>query len=132
MMPAVHTWGLDEKALVLQWYLYKDNHAIKDITSLMTLNESSKKDSSIAATVDTEHENGPVKVKETCADVSVNKRKTYTIEELKNPIDGVDWAKREDFLSDEDFKTHLGVSREEFHSMASWKRQNAKKKAGIF
>lgn len=63
----------------------------------------------------------------------VNPNKTYyTLEELKTPIEGVDWAQRENFLSDDDIQTHFGLNRNELLKLPKWKKQAAKKKLGIF
>ncbi|XP_069174423.1 villin-1 isoform X2 [Procambarus clarkii] len=44
----------------------------------------------------------------------------------------VDPVHKEDFLSDSDFKSVFGVERDHFSSMPQWKRNNLKKKAGLF
>eukprot|EP00163_Fabomonas_tropica_P012650 TRINITY_DN23990_c0_g1_i1.p1 TRINITY_DN23990_c0_g1~~TRINITY_DN23990_c0_g1_i1.p1 ORF type:complete len:848 (+),score=337.64 TRINITY_DN23990_c0_g1_i1:44-2545(+) len=46
--------------------------------------------------------------------------------------EGVDPAKKEAFLKDDEFEGALGMTREAFAGLALWKQQNAKKKAGIF
>lgn len=56
----------------------------------------------------------------------------YTLEELKTPIDGVDWAYRENALSNDDFQKYFEVSRSELKALPKWKRQAAKKKIGLF
>jgi Guanylate kinase len=56
----------------------------------------------------------------------------YTLQELKVPIDGVDWACREDYLSDDDIVKYFEMTREELKALPKWKRQAAKKKLGIF
>lgn len=56
----------------------------------------------------------------------------YTLQELKVPIDGVDWASREDYLSDEDIVKYFGMTRAELKALPKWKRQAAKKSLGIF
>lgn len=56
----------------------------------------------------------------------------YTLEELKTPIDGVDWACRENALSDDDFQKYFEVSRGELKALPKWKRQAAKKTIGLF
>lgn len=60
--------------------------------------------------------------------------KRYTIEQLKNNdgLDNVDPANKEQYLSDEDFKTHLGMDRDTWAKAPAWKRSAAKKKLGIF
>ena len=59
-------------------------------------------------------------------------KKTYALEELKTPLDGVEWSTREAYLSEEDFQKHFGMTLEEFNVMALWKKTAAKKKNGIF
>ena len=39
---------------------------------------------------------------------------------------------RQDFLSDEDFEATLSMSRDAFSALPKWKREKAKKAAGIF
>eukprot|EP01083_Nonionella_stella_P155293 501526_1 len=56
----------------------------------------------------------------------------YTLEELLSPIDDVDWAKREHYLSDDDIQKHFGMSRNELIALPKWKRVSAKKDLGIF
>jgi hypothetical protein len=60
------------------------------------------------------------------------KTKFYSLQELKIPIVGVDWASREDYLSDEDIAKYFGMTRNELKALPKWKRQAAKKKLGIF
>lgn len=59
-------------------------------------------------------------------------RTCYTLEELKKPIEGVDWSKREMFLSDEDFHSLFRMTRRDYISLPTWKQKQAKKDAGIF
>ena len=56
----------------------------------------------------------------------------YTVEELKTPIDGVDWSCRENYLTDDDIQKYFAVSRSELKALSNWKKQAAKKKIGIF
>ncbi|GMH43531.1 hypothetical protein BSKO_11453 [Bryopsis sp. KO-2023] len=55
-------------------------------------------------------------------------------EELKElrSEDGIDPARKEQYLSDEDFATIFKISRDEFSSMPAWKQTRAKKDAGLF
>ena len=48
------------------------------------------------------------------------------------PIDDVDWAKREHYLSDDDIQKHFGMSRNDLIALPKWKRVSAKKNLGIF
>ncbi|XP_068161262.1 supervillin [Antennarius striatus] len=61
-------------------------------------------------------------------------KQQYTIEELtkKPPPEGVDPLRLEDYLSEEDFKTLLEMSRVEFNALPNWKQKNLKKNKGLF
>uniref|UniRef100_A0A671MUC0 Advillin-like n=1 Tax=Sinocyclocheilus anshuiensis TaxID=1608454 RepID=A0A671MUC0_9TELE len=61
----------------------------------------------------------------------------YAPEMLINKLSGelpenVDPAHKERHLSDEDFQTVLGISREEFDSLPQWKQTTIKKEKGLF
>ena len=58
--------------------------------------------------------------------------KYYTIEELRYPIDGVNWSDRENYLSDSDIQKLFNMSRSELKALPLWKRNAAKKKLHIF
>ena len=45
---------------------------------------------------------------------------------------GVDPARKEQYLSTEAFEAEFGMPRAEFDKLPQWKRNAAKKKAGIF
>lgn len=58
---------------------------------------------------------------------------TFALAELqKGTPAGVDPARKEEFLSDEDFQGVFGKSKEEFAGMPTWKKRSAKQKAGLF
>ncbi|KAK7881677.1 hypothetical protein WMY93_030086 [Mugilogobius chulae] len=59
---------------------------------------------------------------------------TYPLSELlSRPLpEGVDPLRLELYLSDQDFQTALDMSREEFHTLPSWKQVNLKKDKGLF
>jgi len=58
---------------------------------------------------------------------------TYTLEQLKGKeIAGVDPKHKEIYLHDAEFQTVFGCSKAEFAGQPAWKRDQAKKKAGIF
>ncbi|XP_066975023.1 villin-1-like isoform X2 [Macrobrachium rosenbergii] len=64
-------------------------------------------------------------------------RRTYPVSVLreKDPEklpQEVDPTRKEEYLSDPDFKTVFGVDREDYDSIPQWKRNNLKKKAGLF
>jgi len=66
--------------------------------------------------------------------LSALSRSTYTWEELqKRPLpDGVDPSRLEKYLGDEDFKAHLGLTREEFVAAPRWKQLEIRKEKGLF
>uniref|UniRef100_A0A8C9XTC0 Supervillin d n=1 Tax=Sander lucioperca TaxID=283035 RepID=A0A8C9XTC0_SANLU len=70
-------------------------------------------------------------VKEALSQLS---KQQYSIEELTSkPLpEGVDPLRLEDYLSDQDFKTLLEMSRVEFNALPNWKQKNLKKSKGLF
>ncbi|XP_071823149.1 uncharacterized protein [Apostichopus japonicus] len=60
------------------------------------------------------------------------KRTRYTLAELQEKPEGIDPLKLETYLSDEEFKKVLTVTREEFQKLQSWKKTELKKNAGLF
>jgi len=61
-------------------------------------------------------------------------RSTYSWEELqRRPLpDGVDPAKLEKYLSDQDFQKYLGLTRGEFIASPRWKQLEIRKEKGLF
>lgn len=60
--------------------------------------------------------------------------RTYTFAELtgSNRPKGLDSTKLETYLSDEEFKTHFGVQKEDYAMMPRWKREKIKKDLGLY
>jgi len=58
----------------------------------------------------------------------------YPLEELKEPPypSDVDPANREDYLSESEFSSLFGLPRSDYKIMPKWKKQNLKKKHGLF
>uniref|UniRef100_A0A8C9XT02 Supervillin d n=1 Tax=Sander lucioperca TaxID=283035 RepID=A0A8C9XT02_SANLU len=85
-------------------------------------------DTSIASKVS---KNKVMLVKEALSQLS---KQQYSIEELTSkPLpEGVDPLRLEDYLSDQDFKTLLEMSRVEFNALPNWKQKNLKKSKGLF
>lgn len=69
---------------------------------------------------------------QTMPDDSVSDRPSFSLAELMIPQDGVDWAKREDYLHEDEFCRHFGMDKNSFSMLPKWKQQAAKKKLGIF
>ncbi|XP_077406398.1 supervillin [Vanacampus margaritifer] len=89
-----------------------------------------KKDPSIASKSEGS-KNKVALVKEVLSKLS---KLQYSIEELTgSPLpDGVDPLRLEDYLSDQDFKKLLEMSRVEFNALPNWKQKNLKKSKGLF
>uniref|UniRef100_A0A8C9XVC3 Supervillin d n=1 Tax=Sander lucioperca TaxID=283035 RepID=A0A8C9XVC3_SANLU len=87
-------------------------------------------DTSIASKTESS-KNKVMLVKEALSQLS---KQQYSIEELTSkPLpEGVDPLRLEDYLSDQDFKTLLEMSRVEFNALPNWKQKNLKKSKGLF
>ncbi|XP_028285966.1 supervillin-like [Parambassis ranga] len=86
------------------------------------------------ASVTTKAESSKTKVVLVQEALSKLSKEQYSIEELtrKPPPEGVDPLRLEDYLSDQDFKTLLEMSRVEFNALPNWKQKNLKKSKGLF
>ena len=57
----------------------------------------------------------------------------YSLEELTSGVPpGVAPHEKEKYLSDDEFCSAFGMKRSDFDALPKWKRQNAKKKVGLF
>ncbi|XP_022766662.1 villin-2-like isoform X1 [Durio zibethinus] len=61
---------------------------------------------------------------------------TFSYEQLKaksdNPVTGIDFKRREAYLSDEEFQTIFEMEKEAFYKLPKWKQDMLKKKADLF
>ncbi|CAI9787539.1 unnamed protein product [Fraxinus pennsylvanica] len=61
---------------------------------------------------------------------------TFTYDQLKaksdNPVTGIDFKRREAYLSDKDFLTIMGMVKDEFYKLPKWKQDIHKKKVDLF
>ncbi|XP_054809199.1 villin-2-like isoform X3 [Prosopis cineraria] len=68
--------------------------------------------------------------------VSPSSRVTYSYDQLKTlsdtPVSGIDFKRREAYLSDDDFLSVFGMTKEAFYQMPKWKQDMQKKKMGLF
>lgn len=66
----------------------------------------------------------------------VNSQSTFTYDQLKahsdDPVTGIDFQRREAYLSDEEFEAVLGMSKEAFYKLPKWKQDMTKKKVDLF
>ncbi|CAI9779484.1 unnamed protein product [Fraxinus pennsylvanica] len=61
---------------------------------------------------------------------------TFHYEQLKaksnNPVTGIDFKRREAYLSDEEFQAIFGMTKEAFYKLPKWKQDMQKKKVDLF
>ncbi|GAV87443.1 LOW QUALITY PROTEIN: Gelsolin domain-containing protein/VHP domain-containing protein, partial [Cephalotus follicularis] len=61
---------------------------------------------------------------------------TFSYDQLKakseNPVTGIDFKRREAYLSDEDFQTVFGMTKEAFYKLPKWKQDMQKRKVDLF
>ncbi|KAK5842864.1 villin-2-like [Gossypium arboreum] len=61
---------------------------------------------------------------------------TFSYEQLKakseNPVTGIDFKRREAYLSDEEFQAVFGMEKEAFYKLPKWKQDMLKKKVDLF
>lgn len=61
---------------------------------------------------------------------------TFSYDQLKakseNPVTGIDFKRREAYLSDEEFQTVLGMTKDAFYKLPKWKQDMTKKKVDLF
>ncbi|KAF3326165.1 villin-3-like protein [Carex littledalei] len=61
---------------------------------------------------------------------------TFSYDRLKskstNPVRGIDYKRRETYLSDEEFKTVFGLTKEMFYQQPKWKQDMQKRKLDLF
>ncbi|KAH7557224.1 hypothetical protein JRO89_XS11G0077900 [Xanthoceras sorbifolium] len=61
---------------------------------------------------------------------------TFRYDQLKakseNPVTGIDFKRREAYLSDEEFQTIFGITKEAFYKLPKWKQDMQKKKFDLF
>ncbi|GER25867.1 villin 2 [Striga asiatica] len=67
---------------------------------------------------------------------SEDTQSTFSYEQLKskseNPVTGIDFKRREAYLSDEEFKSVLGMAKEAFYKLPKWKQDMLKRKVDLF
>ncbi|KAL8493979.1 hypothetical protein ACS0TY_024960 [Phlomoides rotata] len=61
---------------------------------------------------------------------------TFSYDQLKaksdNPVTGIDFKRREAYLSDEEFKSVLNMTKEAFYKLPKWKQDMLKRKVDLF
>ncbi|KAM4091916.1 hypothetical protein ACJW30_09G172500 [Castanea mollissima] len=62
--------------------------------------------------------------------------RTFSYDQLKaksdNPVTGIDFKRREAYLSDEEFTSVFGITKEAFNKLPRWKQDMQKKKVDLF
>ena len=58
----------------------------------------------------------------------------YSYAQLVGPNlpEGVDSTQKEQYLHEDEFKARFGITRAEFNALPGWKKNNARKKAGLY
>lgn len=68
--------------------------------------------------------------------VSETSQRTFGYEQLKvhsdNPVTGIDFKRREAYLSDDEFQTVFGITKQAFYKLPKWKQDLQKKKFDLF
>jgi hypothetical protein len=54
------------------------------------------------------------------------------ISKSTNPVRGIDYKRRETYLSDSEFQTVFGITKEEFYQQPGWKQELQKRKHDLF
>ncbi|CAH0479702.1 unnamed protein product [Peronospora belbahrii] len=57
---------------------------------------------------------------------------TFSYEQLKAGVEGIDITSKENYLTDAEFQTVMEMSRDEFAKLPKWKKQAKKKAVGLF
>ncbi|ETL43532.1 hypothetical protein F441_06171 [Phytophthora nicotianae CJ01A1] len=57
---------------------------------------------------------------------------TFSYEELKAGVEGIDIARKESYLTDAEFQTVMEMSKDEFEKLPKWKQQAKKKEVNLF
>ncbi|KAL2225959.1 UNVERIFIED_CONTAM: Villin-3 [Sesamum indicum] len=67
---------------------------------------------------------------------SESNQTTFSYEQLRaksdNPVKGIDFKRREAYLSDEEFKSVLGMAKDSFYKLPKWKQDMYKRKVDLF
>ncbi|XP_048320848.2 villin-3 isoform X1 [Ziziphus jujuba] len=67
---------------------------------------------------------------------SESSQSTFSYDQLKaksdNPVTGIDFKRREAYLSEEEFQTVFGTTKEAFYKLPKWKQELQKKKFDLF
>ncbi|KAK9065757.1 hypothetical protein SSX86_015158 [Deinandra increscens subsp. villosa] len=75
-------------------------------------------------------------VKETDEDEKGDTQSTYTYDQLKSkstdPVTGIDFKKRETYLSPEEFEEIFKMTKEKFYGLPRWRQDQIKKKVDLF
>lgn len=57
---------------------------------------------------------------------------TFSYEQLKTGVEGIDITRKETYLSDAEFQTVMGLSKAEFENLPKWKQQAKKREVELF
>ncbi|GFY80564.1 villin 3 [Actinidia rufa] len=81
-------------------------------------------------------DSGPKQYVEQDENGSETSQSTFRYERLKahsdNPVTGIDFKRREAYLSEEEFQSVLGMKKDAFYKLPKWKQDMHKKKSDLF
>uniref|UniRef100_A0A5B6ZBL3 Putative villin-2 n=1 Tax=Davidia involucrata TaxID=16924 RepID=A0A5B6ZBL3_DAVIN len=81
-------------------------------------------------------DSGPKQEVEQDENGSESSRSTFSYEQLRahsdNPVTGIDFKRREAYLSDEEFQAIMGMAKEAFYKLPKWKQDMHKRKVDLF
>ncbi|KAL6523255.1 Villin-3 [Orobanche gracilis] len=105
----------------------------EDPKELLKINESETVEPELETNGDDPESKPEVDQDEYCSE---NSQSTFSYGQLKakseNPVTGIDFKRREAYLSDEEFKSVLGVTKEVFYKLPKWKQDMHKRKVDLF
>ncbi|XP_011078908.1 villin-3-like [Sesamum indicum] len=83
-----------------------------------------------------EDDSGPKSDTDQDENGSESSQSTFSYDQLKaksdNPVTGIDFKRREAYLSDEEFQSVLGMEKDAFYKLPKWKQDMLKKKVDLF
>ncbi|KAK4481700.1 hypothetical protein RD792_012608 [Penstemon davidsonii] len=102
----------------------KEVPEVKETETIDSVLEANGEDSGSKHEID-QNENG-----------SDSNQSTFSYEQLRaksdNPVTGIDFKRRETYLSEEEFQTVLGMTKEAFCKLPRWKQDMLKRKVDLF
>nr|GMD44702.1 villin-3-like isoform X2 [Ipomoea batatas] len=111
--------------------------AVAALSSVLTAEKKQPTETEVAESVEetnwAESEPKPEQEQDDSSDCS---QTIFSYDRLKaksdNPVTGIDFKRREAYLSDEEFTTVFGTTKEAFYKLPKWKQDMLKRKVDLF